>query len=580
MSAEKPSIYEFGSFRLEAVKRLLLRSGTPVPLTPKVFDTLLHLVRHQGKLVAKNELMRAVWPDTVVEENNLNQNISTLRRVLGETRGDNVYIATIPGKGYQFIPHVEVIPDSESDAALPVTLAVLPFENLSAQPERDYIVDGLTEELIASLGLIDPQHLCVIGRTTMMAYKRTAKTLAQIADELQAAYIIESSMRSEGQRLRITSKLIRVRDQVQLWSMSYDSQPSSILEFQQEISRTIGEQVRLRLSPERLTALARRQSRNAEAHDLYMRGRYFWNQLSPATSKRASAFFLQATQLDPQYALAWSGLADTYTASPINGDAAPLEVGPLARDAAAHAIASDPTLADAQTSLGFVKFWLDWDWPGAESAFRKAIALDPNHSLAHRLLGIVLSHVQRTGEALAAIGRARQLDALLAGHYALSSQIAFSGRDFTAAEGFARQSITIDPEFWIGHMQLGQALEQLGKGESALDALNLAARLSAGNTKPISLRGYILARMGRTGEAQEALRILGTLSNERYVPPYAQALVHAGLGEDTRALDSLERALQVRDVHLVFLPVDAKWDPLRKDARFHSLLKACGFAGS
>lgn len=580
MSAEKPSIYEFGSFRLETVKRLLLRNGVPVHLTPKVFDTLLHLVRHQGKLVAKNELMRAVWPDTVVEENNLNQNISTLRRILGETRGDNVYIATIPGKGYQFIPAVETVSDAAPDAALPVTLAILPFENLSAQPERDYVADGLTEELIASLGLIDPEHLCVIGRTTMMAYKRTPKTLAQIAGELQAAYIIESSMRAEGQRLRITSKLIRVSDHAQLWTMSYDSQPGSILEFQQEISRAIGEQVRLRLSPERLTALARRQSHNAEAYDLYLRGRHFWNQLSPTTTKRASAFFLRATQLDPQYALAWSGLADTYTASPINGDAPPLEVGPVARDAAAHAIAADPTLADAQTSWGFVKFWIDWDWPAAESAFRKAIALDPNYSLAHRLLGIVLSHMRRSDEALAAIGRARQLDALLAGHYALSAQIAFSGREFTAAEQFARQSITIDPEFWIGHMQLGQALERLEKGELALDALNMAARLSRGNSKAISLRGYILARMGRTQEAQEVLRMLETLSNERYVPPFAQALVYAGLGEHTHALQALEGALQVRDVHLAFLPVDAKWDLFREDARFRSLLEACNFAGS
>ena len=580
MSVEKPCIYEFGSFRLEAVKRLLLRNGTPVPLTPKVFDTLLYLVRHQGKVVAKNELMRVIWPDTVVEENNLNQNISTLRRVLGETRGDNFYIATIPGRGYQFIPAVETISEAAQEPSLPVILAVLPFENLSAQPERDYVADGLTEELIASLGLIDPQHLCVISRTTMMAYKRTHKTLAQIAGELQAAYVIESSMRTEGQRLRITSKLIRVRDHAQLWSMTYDSQPGSILEFQQEISRTICEQVRLRLSPEHLTALARRHSRNAEAYDLYLRGRHFWNQLSPATAKRASAFFLQATHLDPLYALAWSGLADTYTASPINGDAPPLDVGPLARDAAAHAIAADPTLADAQTSLGFVKFWIDWDWPAAVLAFRKAIALDPNYSLAHRLLGIVLSHMRRSDEALAAIGRARQLDALLAGHYALSAQIAFSGRDFTAAERFARQAITIDSEFWIGHMQLGQALEQLGKGELALDTLNLAARLSGGNSKAISLRGYILARMGRTREAREVLRMLETLSNERYVPPFAQALVYAGLGEQTHTLQALERALQVRDVHLAFLPVDAKWDAFREDARFCSLLEACGFAGS
>jgi len=580
MTAEKPRAYQFGSFRLEEVKRLLLRNGLPVPLTPKVFDTLLHLVRHQGSVVAKNELMRSIWPDTVVEENNLNQNISTLRRVLGESRGDNLYIATVPGRGYQFIPAVQAISESELEAALPVTLAVLPFENLSAQPEREYVADGLTEEVITSLGLIDPEHLRVIARTTMMVYKRTPKTLAQIAAELQAAYIIESSIRAEGERLRITSKLIRVRDQVQLWSMSYDSQPRSLLEFQQEISRIIGEQIRLRLSPERMTAIARRQSSNAEAYDLYMRGRHFWNQLSPATTKRASEFFLQATKLDPQYALAWSGLADGYTASPIMGDAPPLVIGPLARDAAAHGVAADPSLAETQTSFGFVKFWIDWDWPGAERAFRKAVVLDPNYSQAHRMLGIVLSHLRRKDEALHAIGHARQLDPFLAGHHALSAQIAFAGRDFAAAAQFARQSITIDPEFWIGYMQLGQALEQLGKGDLALDALNHAARLSGGNSKPIALRGYILARSGRSREAQEVLSMLETLSHERYVPPAAQALVYAGLGEHDHALHSLDCALEMRDVHLAFLPVDPKWDELRENARFCSLLKACGFAGS
>jgi TolB-like protein len=573
-----PAAYQFARFRVDTAKRSLFRDGVPVPLTAKAFDTLLHLIRHQGQVVSKHDLMRAIWPDTVVEENNLNQNISTLRRVLGEARGDNLFIATVPGRGYQFIPPVETIFASEPESSLPLTLAVLPFENLSAQLDLNYIADGLTEELITALGLIDPERLRVIGRTTMMSYRHTSKPLSQISDELKAAYIIESSMRAEGQRLRITSKLIRVSDHTLLWSMSYDSQPHSILEFQQEMSRTIGDQVRLQLSPERLSALARRQSRNAEAYDLYLRGRHFWHQLSPATTRQASAYFLKATGIDPQYALAWSGLADTYTASPINGDAPPLTVGPLARNAAAHAIAVDPGLAEAQTSSGFVKFWIDWDWPAAVAAFRKAIDLNPSYSLAHRLLGIVLSHLQRTEESLRAIGCARQLDPLLAGHHALSAQVAFAAHDFTAAAQFARQSIAIDPEFWIGHMQLGQALEQLGHNNAALDSLNLSARLSGGNSKPIALRGYILARIGRTQEAQEVLSMLDKLSNEHYVPPVAQALTYAGLGNREQALHQLECALSVRDVHLAFLPIDPKWDPFRADERFCSILRACHFA--
>jgi tetratricopeptide (TPR) repeat protein len=331
------------------------------------------------------------------------------------------------------------------------------------------------------------------------------------------------------------------------------------------------------LSPERLSAIARRQTRNAEAYDLYLRGRYFWNQLSPATTRRASDFFARATKLDPQYALAWSGLADAYTASPINGDAPPLKVGPPARDAVAHAVSADLRLAEGQTSLGFVKFWLDWEWPAAEAAFRRAIDLDPHYPLAHRLLGIVLAHMRRYEEAGHAICRARELDPLLAGHHALSSQIAFMGRNYTAALQFAKQAMTIDSEFWIGHMQLGQAFEQLGEPQLALDALNDAARLSGGNSKALALRGYVFAKNARRQEAHAVLEILESVARERYVPPYATALVHLGLGHYDEAFDWLDRAFEMRDVHLAFLPNDVKWDPLRANPRFISLLDRCGF---
>jgi len=576
MSARRPDIYEFGEFRLESDKRLLFRGGNPVALTPKVFDTLLQLLLHHGKILAKDDLMRAVWPDTVVEENNLDQNISTLRRVLGEKRGENRYIATIPGKGYHFVPAVEITARAQLTQGR-VTLAVLPFDNLGTDPGREYLADGLTEEVIASLGQIDPNHLSVIGRTTVMAYKRTRKSLAEIGCELDATYLVESSIRCEGGRVRVTSRLIRVTDQVQLWSTFFDSEPGSILEFQRQISAAVGERVRLQLSPERLSAIARRQTRDAEAYDLYLRGRYFWNQLSPNTTRRASEFFARATELDPQYALAWSGLADAYTASPINGDAPPLKVGPPARDAAAHAFNADPQLAEAQTSLGFVKFWLDWDWPAAEAAFRRAIDLDPNYPLAHRLLGIVLAHMRRYEEAGHAICRARELDPLLAGHHALSSQIAFMSRNYTAALQFAKQAITIDSEFWIGHMQLGQAYEQLAEPQLALHALNDAVRLSGGNSKPLALRGYVLARNARPDEAHAVLEMLRSVARERYVPPYAPALIHLGLDHHDEAFDCLGRAFEMRDVHLAFLPNDVKWDPVRANPRFTAIVERCGF---
>jgi DNA-binding winged helix-turn-helix (wHTH) protein/tetratricopeptide (TPR) repeat protein len=577
MTVREPDHYEFGEFHVNTNKRLLLRNGDSVALTPKVFDTLLYLLQHQGEVVDKSELMRAIWPDTTVEENNLSQNISTLRHILGENRGANLYIATVPGKGYRFTAAVETVRGSLEGLPRKMTLAVLPFENLSADPEREYLADGLTEETSTSLGQIDPEHLSVIGRTSVMAYKRTTKTVAEIGRELDAAYLIESSLRAEGERLRITCKLIRVRDQVQVWSESYDSEPRSLLTFQRELSGAISQQVRLRLSPDRLNGLARRQTQNPEAHDLYLRGRHFWNQLTPATTKRASEYYARATALDPEYALAWSGLADAFSASPINGDAAPLVAAPRAREAAAHAVNAESKLAEAQTSLGLVKFWFDWDWASAETAFRNASAIDPSYPFVHRMLGILLAHMGRHDEAKTAIRRARELDPLVAVEHALSAQVAFVAKDYAAAVQFARQSIVVDPEFWIGLFQLGQAYVELGESELALDALNNAGRFSGGNSKVISLRGYLFAKLGRTNEALQVLNTLEAIARDRYVPPYAMAQVHLGLRHWDHALEWLERACDVRDVHLVLLPVDPKWDPVRGDARFVALLKRCGF---
>ena len=459
-----------------------------------------------------------------------------------------------------------------------ITLAVLPFENLDRDPEREYLAEGLAEDTIASLGQIDPEHLSVIGRTSSMAYKRSAKSLAEIGRDLGADYLVESSIRAESGRLRITSRLIRVRDQVQVWSASYDREPTSTLGLQQELSTAIAEQIRLRLSPERVAALTRRQTRNPDAYDLYLRGLNFANQRTPATTRRAIEYYERATALDPAYALAWSGIADAYSASPINGDAPPLEAAPRAREAAAQAVRADPNLAEAQSALGHLKFMLDWDWPGAQAAIDRAVALDPSYAPAHSTRGHILSQTGRHAEALSAMRRARELDPLYAMSHAMSSQVAFQARDYSAAVELARQTIVLDPEFWIGYVQVGQAYEQLGQTDRALEAFIKAGRLSGGNTKAVSLRGYLLAKVGQVNEAREVLTMLEAVSRERYVPPYAMALVHAGLGEREAVFAWLNKAYAARDVHLVFLPVDPKWDPYRVDPRFDALLDRCGFA--
>lgn len=576
MSEAELPVYEFGDYRLDAGKLLLSREGKHIPLTPKVFDTLLALVKRKGEVLEKEELLRTIWPDTVVEENNLNQNISALRRALGERRGENHYIATVPGRGYRFLAEVRTLSAKPSEMAGRLRIGVLPFENIGAGPDRDYLADGLTEETIASLGQIDPQHFSTIGRTSVMAYKRTAKTLAEIGRELDATYLVESSLRAEGDRLRITSKLIRTRDQLQLWSASYDSEPSSMLALQRELSTAIAEQVRLTLSPERLRALGRRQTQNAAAYDLYLHGRHFWQQLSPPTTRKAVEYFTHATDLDPNYALAWSGLADCYTSAPVNGDAPPQIFWPRAREAAARALDAEPHLAEVQTSLGSLKFWLDWEWPAAEIAYRKAIELDPSYPLGHRMLGVALSHMCRHEEAQASIRRARELDPLYVMHQSLSSQIAFAARNYLAAVQFARQAIVVDPEFWIAQLHLAQVLVELGEYEPALAALNNSGKLGV-NSKVIALRGYVFARMGQSEQAQNVLVTLLAIAQERYVPPYAMAIVHAGLSQFDLALQWLERSCEAHDVHVIFLTIDPKWDPIRSDRRFSALLKRCGF---
>lgn len=630
--------FRFGEFVLDVAAYELRRDGRPVRLEQQPLDLLILLVQRHDQLVSRTDISDRLWGrDVFVDvDGGIHTAIRKIRLALRDSPNDPAFVETVPGKGYRFIAPVEVVspPAPPMDAAaraspqppwpavseppatppaVPstsrrrtpvlaglslivvialvvawmsrgsagtgarVTLAVLPFENLSSEPDRQYLADGLVEETIASLGQLDPDRLRVIGRTSVMAYKRTTKSLAEIGRELGADYLLESSIRAERERLRVTSKLVRARDQVQVWSASYDRDSHSTLALQRELSTAIAEQIRLRLSPARLNALAARHPANAEAYDLYLRGLTFVHQRTPPTTRRAIEYFTRATEIDPGYALAWFGIAQALAASTINGDAPPTEVTGRAREAAAQAVRAEPNLAEAYYAFGYVKWILDWDWRAAEAAFRRAIDLDRNYPDTHRALGHALSQMGRREEARASMQRARDLDPLHAMNHALSSQVAFQARDYPAALEHAQQALVLDPEFWIGHMQAAQAYERIGQHERAFEALTPAARFSGMNSKTLALRGYLLAKDGRRDDARAVLKTLEDTSRARYVPPYAAALVHAGLGDRDAAFEWLERAYTARDVHLMYLPVDAKWDPYRADSRFQALVARCGF---
>jgi tetratricopeptide (TPR) repeat protein len=371
--------------------------------------------------------------------------------------------------------------------------------------------------------------------------------------------------------------LIRVQDQSLLWSAAYDRQSINVLRLQRKLCRAIADEIRVRLSPERVARLGRRQTHNSDAYDLYLRGRQAWNQLTPGTTHRAIEFYTRATAIDSDYALAWSGLADAYTSGPITSDRRPSDVWPRAKDAVRSALRAHPDLAEAQTSSGVLKFWLDWDWPGAEAALRRGIALDGHYAYAFRMLGHVLSQTGRHPAARIALQRARELDPLYAMHHALSAQLAFQARDFDAALEHARHSLAVDPSFWPGYHQLAQVQEQRGEMDAALTAVDTASRLSGGNSKAVSLRAYILAKTGRDDEARSILTALEQTATSRYVPPYAIALGYLGLQRADAMFQSLDRAYHARDVHLVFAPVDPKWDPYRSERRFQEIMSRCGF---
>ena len=248
--------------------------------------------------------------------------------------------------------------------------------------------------------------------------------------------------------------------------------------------------------------------------------------------------------------------------------------------AAERAAAEGPDLAEAVASMGFVRFWLDWDWPAALADFRRASMLDPNYAFAYRMIGIASSHLGLHDAAQAAMRRSVELDPLFPMHHALSSVVAFQAGRFEAAAGFAQAAIALDPRFWIGHLQLAQAAEQLGRTEQALDALGHASATCGDSSKPAALRGYILGRAGRRGDAAAELAALQEATRVRFVPPYARALIHAGLDEADEAFSALDQAIAVRDVNLAFLALDPKWRHLRRDPRFDAVIARCGFFGS
>jgi TolB-like protein len=577
MSSER---VQFGPFVLDADQYALTRAGKAVRLERIPMDLLILLVREKGKLISREEIIERLWGKNLYfdTDNSINTAIRKIRNALGDDAGHPQYVETVLGKGYRFKEQMVVAPvvkPAPIERAR-IMLAILPFENLSGDPAQEYFSDGLSEETIMRLGQMSPRQLGVIARTSSMAYKQTDKSVAQIGQELGVDYVLEGSVRRDGERVRITAQLIRVQDQIHLWAENYDRQLPGILDIHGEIGAAIADQVKLKLMAEEKRQLTRNAPRDAEAHDQYLRGRYHYARFNLLDAQKAVAYFQQARERDPSFVLAHCGLADALMVFTLSGDIATKEVSSTAKSAIAQALRLDPESAEAHTSDSSIKFWFDWDYKGAELAARKAIQLNENYSLAHVYLAHVLSNTGRYDEAMAAIQQAMVLDPLSLFVGAMRGQFLYhAGRNAESVEQF-KTTLGMEPRFWIGQICAAKVYEKLGMYSEALAACDLAGQFSGGNSEALSIAGYVHAVAGDQGKAEGYVQQMMERKKERYVPPYNFALVFAGLGEHEKALQWLGTALEERDVHMPFL-LDYKWDAMRGDARFREITARAGF---
>jgi TolB-like protein/Flp pilus assembly protein TadD len=571
-----------GPFVLDVSRYQLTCAGKPVRMERIPMDLLILLVRENGRLVSRDEIIERLWGKNVFfdTDNSINTAIRKIRRALGEDPEKPRYIETVLGKGYRIksrtdpatgitSPHVEVERPR-------IMLAVLPFENLSGDPGQEYFSDGLTEETIMRFGKMSPHRLGVIARTSSMAYKRTDKSVFQIGQELGVDYVLEGSVRREPDRVRVTAQLVRVRDQIHLWAENFDRPSQSILDIHGEVGAAIAAHVQLELTPQGERQLRNQRPVDQEAHDHYLHGRYHWARLTPPELLKAAEYFRKATQCDSEYALAYSGLADTLSAA-ITSEMPPQDAFPEAKAAIARALALDPDSAEAHNADATIKFWFDWDFDGAEAATRKAISLNSNYSLAHLYLAHVLSNVGRHDEALETIQQARVLDPFSLLTNTMYGQFLYHAGQLEASIEQFRATLDMEWRFWIAHICLAKSYEQQGMYSEALAACDAAWEFSGGNSEALSLAGYVHAVSGEKAKAEAKVQQLLQQKAKRYVPPYSVALVFAGLRETETALQWLEQAFEDRDVHMPFL-LDHKWKGLRSNEQFRQILSRVGFS--
>jgi TolB-like protein/DNA-binding winged helix-turn-helix (wHTH) protein len=608
-------IVDFGIFQLNLKARELHKAGVKVKLQEQPFRVLALLVDRAGQVVTREELRQKVWPTDayVAFDQGLNNAIKKVRDALGDSADSPRFIETLARHGYRFVAPVGTVPQRPSEpqvrfglrtlrkpaliglvgafllAALAylawhgstmragsptekVILAVLPFDNLSRDPDQDFFSDGLTEEMIAQLGKLNPERLTVISRGSVAKYKDSRLAANQIGRELHADYLVQGSVRRASDRVRITVQLIQVRDQTDLWAESYDRELKDMLTLQDSVARIIAKQIHITLTPGQQTRLPSRANLDPEAYEAYLKGRYYWNKRTADGLQKALLYFQQAINKDPTYGAAYSGLADCNSGLAWHGFKSPAEALSKANAAALKAIEIDPQSAEAHASLGLV-LTHRWDWAGAEAEFKRALQLDPRYANAHHWYGDYLSLMGRHDEALLEAQQALGLDPLNLMIGTWLGRRYYLARKYDLAIHQGRNTVELDANFAAAHLLLGENYVQVRLHEQGLAELHTAASLSGNSPLYLAQVAVAYASAGRKTEALQIVSQLQSISSTRYVSPYGLAQIYAALSDKEQTFKWLQIAYDDRAVWMSYLAVDPVFDNFRSDQRFQDLLR-------
>jgi TolB-like protein/DNA-binding winged helix-turn-helix (wHTH) protein/Tfp pilus assembly protein PilF len=634
----KSQVLRFGVFEANIPACELRKHGTHVRLRGQPFCILSMLLEKPGEVVTRDEMRQKLWPaDTFVDfEHSLNSAIKKLRAVLGDSPDNSRYIETIPRVGYRFVAPVEEVPlagppaqnvPASSTEAPPqpvpqvsqrrwprllaaglalvalalaatiawrmarlrpglagerVALAVLPFSNLTGDPGQEYFSDGLTEEMIAQLGQMDPSRMSVIARTSVMHYKGTSEPLTQIGRELGIQYVLEGSVRRDAGRVRITAQLVRVKDQTPVWSREYDRELAGLLTLQHEVAQEVADEMQVtlgkKLKPPAASAAKPAHSPGSyAAYDLYLQGRYFWNKRTDEGFQRAADFFQQAIARDPNYAPAYAGLADTDGLMSTWYDGLQNELMPKGRTAALKALQLDDTLAEAHTSLALIAENYDYDWQTAEKEFKRAIQLNPGYATAHQWYAEYLSWMARFDEALAESEKARQLDPLSIIIAADHAAILYYARQYDRALEQSLAVLNMDPHApRVASTVICSYIQQKKFAEAQAFIEQHPAIFN--NLWRVVLEAVVYGYWGRAAEAQQRLARVEQFAWKPEQRTPALLVVYSATGRRDQTIALLQQAVANHSNAVTAIKVDPIYDPLRSDPRFQDVLRRVGLA--